>query len=194
MAKWVHLATTFDGLNYVCYLNGQAIFEDKSYKFTLNDKRLTLGKRGRATEKNFQGKMARVRIYGRALSDVEIREDMETDKLALPAYRKGHPIGFSLWDKDENYVLYIGDDPRDHHHLNLELRNTSPQAISFQKRGDTASRDNHHFELVFRNGVLSDKTLKMLRENKEKDKIVSEKDAEAWDCFLCLTTKLNEIS
>jgi hypothetical protein len=79
--------------------------------------------------------------------------------------------------------LYIGDDPRDHHHLNLELRNTSSEVISFQKQGDTASRDNHHFELVFRNGVLSDKTLKMLRENKDKDKIVPEKDAGAWDVF-----------
>ena len=126
--------------------------------------------------------MAHVRIYRRALSQAEIREDMDTDRLALAAFRRGHPIGFSLSDKDENYVLYIGDDPRDHHHLNLELRNTSAQAISSQKQGDTASRDNHHFELVFRNGVLSDKTLKKLRENKE-DVIVSKDAKGQWDLF-----------
>ena len=193
LAEWVHLATTFDGLNYVCYLNGQAIDRHQHYKFTLTDKRLTLAEsanlresarvRGIATEKNFQGKMAHVRIYRRALSEAEIREDIDTDRLALAAFRRGHPIGFSLSDKDENYVLYIGDDPRDHHRLNLELRNTSAQAISFQKQGDTASRDNHHFELVFRNGVLSDKTLNMLRENKDKDRIVPEKNTDAWDCI-----------
>ena len=198
LAEWVHLAATFDGLNYVCYLNGKAIDIDdkgisKSYKFTLTDKRLTLAghaklrdtaqSRGIATEKNFRGKMAHVRVYRRALSEGEIREDMDSDKLALLEYRRGHPIAFSLRDEDENYVLYIGDDPRDHHRLNLELRNTSAQAISFQKQGDTASRKNHHFELVFRNGVLSDKTLNMLRENKDKDRIVPEKNTDAWDVF-----------
>lgn len=44
----------------------------------------------------------RSRIYRRALSMAEIKEDTGTDKLALPAYRKGHPIAFSLCDKDEN--------------------------------------------------------------------------------------------
>jgi hypothetical protein len=98
----------------------------------------------------------------------EIREDMDTDKMALPAYRRGHPIGFSLCDEDENYVLYIGDDPKEDYKLNLELRNTSAQEIKFETLGDKASKDKHHFELVFRNGVLSDKTLKKLRENKDE--------------------------
>jgi Concanavalin A-like lectin/glucanases superfamily len=196
-AQWVHLAATFDGSDYVCYLNGQSIeFDDKrlskSYKFTMTDKRLTLAghaklrataqSRGIATEQNFQGKMAHVRVYRRALSESEIREDMSTDKLALPAYRKGHPIAFSLRDRDENYVLYIGDDPRDHHRLNLELQNTSAQDIGFQKKGDTASIENHHFKLIFRNGVLSEKTLTKLRENKEE--VIASQDAkESWDLF-----------
>jgi hypothetical protein len=76
----------------------------------------------------------RSRIYRRALSTAEIRQGMDTDKLALPAYRKGHPIAFSLCDKDENYVLYIGDDPRDHHYLNLELSNTSALKMLCQTR------------------------------------------------------------
>jgi hypothetical protein len=80
LAEWVHLATTFDGLNYICYVNGEAIDKQEHYKFTLTDKRLTLGKTGIATEKNFQGKMADVRIYRRALSQAEIREDKNADK------------------------------------------------------------------------------------------------------------------
>jgi hypothetical protein len=183
LAKWVHIAATYDGSNLACYLDGHLIDKPKAATFNLTDKRLTLAKRGIATEKNFQGKMAHVRVYRRALSEGEIRDDMDSDKLALLEYRRGHPIAFSLRDEDENYVLYIGDDPRDHHRLNLELRNTSAQPISFQKKGDTAKIDNHHFELVFRNGVLSDKTLNMLRENKDRDRIVPEKNTDAWDVF-----------
>jgi concanavalin A-like lectin/glucanase superfamily protein len=182
VGEWVHVATTHDGSNLVCYLNGQPV-DKKTATFKLTDKRLTLAKRGVDAEKNFQGKMAHVRIYRRALSEAEIREDMDTDKLALPVYRRGHPIAFSLRDEDENYVLYIGDDPRDHHRLNLELRNTSAQ-IRFkkgEKAADKASEENHHFELVFRNGVLSDKTLKKLRENKED--VISKDAKEQWDLF-----------
>jgi hypothetical protein len=185
VGEWVHVATTYDGSNLVCYLNGQPV-DKKTATFKLTDKRLTLAKRGVDAEKNFQGKMAHVRIYRRALSRAEIREDMDTDKLALSAYRSGHPIAFSLRDEDENYVLYIGDDPRDHHRLKLELRNTSAQDIRFkkgEKAADKASEANHHFELVFRNGVLSDKTLKMLCDNKDKDRIVPETVADAWDVF-----------
>ena len=80
LAEWVHLATTFDGLNYICYVNGEAIDKQEHYKFTLTEKRLTLGKRGVSTEKNFQGKMADVRIYRRALSQAEIREDKNAGK------------------------------------------------------------------------------------------------------------------
>jgi hypothetical protein len=181
LGEWVHIATSYDGNgNFVGYLNGHPLVNLGVPFFNPTEMRLTLAK-SFGPEKSFQGKMAHVRLYQRALSMEEIREDMETDRLALPEYRRGHPIGFSLSDKDENYVLYIGDDPSDHHHLNLELRNTSSEVISFQKQGATASSANHHFELVFRNGVLSDKTLKMLRENKDKDKIVPEKDADVWD-------------
>ena len=179
LAEWVHIATAYDGRNLVCYLNGRSIDRPKTTTFNLTEKRLTLAKRGPVTEKNFKGKIAHVRIYRRALAEGEIREDMDTDKVALPAYRKGHPIGFTLCDEDENYVLYIGDDPKDHHNLNLELRNTSAQGITFEKQGDQASRDNHQFELVFRNGVLSDKTLKKLRES--KNEIVPK--TEPWDLF-----------
>jgi hypothetical protein len=184
LADWVQIAAAYDGSNLVYYLNGQPIDKPKAATFNLTHQGLTLGKSWTAAEKNFQGKIAHVRIYRRALSEAEIREDMDTDRLTLATYRRGHPIGFSLSDQDENYVLYIGDDPKDHHHVNLGLRNTSAQAIRFKKEeqaADKASGDNHHFELVFRSGVLSDKTLKMLRENQE-DVIVKEAQGQ-WDLF-----------
>ncbi|MBV9490724.1 MAG: hypothetical protein JO069_13530 [Verrucomicrobia bacterium] len=75
--------------------------------------------------------------------------------------------------------MYISDDPKADHRLNLELRNTADQAIMWEKRGDVASEKNHHFELVFRSGVLSDKTLKKLLENKAE---IIPKDG-SWDVF-----------
>ena len=179
LGQWVHLATAYDGREVVSYINGSPTDTKKLATFNFTNKRLTLGKRGLAAEKNFQGKIANVRIYKRALSMAEIREDMDADKLALPAFRKAHPIAFSLSDENENYVLYISDDPKDENRLNLELRNTSGQAIKLEDGvGQQASRENHHFELIFRNGVLSDKTLKKLSEN--KGEVVK---TEEWDVF-----------
>ena len=180
LAEWVHMAAAYDGREVVFYLNGSPIDTEKLAAFNLTNKRLTLAKRGISTEKNFPGKIANVRIYRRALSMAEIREDMNADKLALPAFRKAHPVAFSLSDEDENYVLYISDDPRDENRLNLDLRNTSTEAIRFEKGdGDHASRENHHFELVFRNGVLSEKTLEKLRAR--QGDVVAE--AAPWDVF-----------
>ena len=179
LAKWVHLATAYDGHELVSYINGSPTDTKKSATFNFTNKRLTLAKRGLAAEKNFQGKIANVRIYKRALSMAEIREDMDADKLALPAFRKAHPIAFSLSDENENYVLYISDDLKDENRLNLELRNTSGEAIKLEDGvGQQASRENHHFELIFRNGVLSDKTLKKLSE--KKGEVVK---TEEWDVF-----------
>jgi hypothetical protein len=179
LGEWVHIATSYDGRDLVGYLNGQPVGGPNATTFNLTHKRLTLAKSPIENEKNFQGKIAHVRIYRRALSESEIREDIESDKVALPAFRKGHPIGFSLCDLDENYVLFIGDDPKEEYKLNLELRNTSAQAIRFEEQGDQASIEKHHFELVFRNGVLSDDTLKKLRES--KDEIILKTGS--WDLY-----------
>jgi hypothetical protein len=148
-------------------------------------------------------RIANVRIYKRPLSAEEIIQVMEADlKLPVieiieieeadlkppviapdpitpPLYRKGHPIDFSLLDKDNNYVLYISDDPSTEHILNLELKNSSTQAIQFLKgSGKNASQDNYHFELVFRLDTLSKTTISLLRGD-DKAKVL--KNPEEWD-------------
>lgn len=145
--------------------------------------------------KAYNGKVSNVRVYNRALSEKEIIQVIEADKkpllIASPTpittepvksslYRKEHPIDFSLLDKDNNYVLYISDDPSEQHILNLELKNSSTQAIQFiqdKEKGDRASNNNHHFELIFPSGTLSDQTLKAIEEEK---KTVLE-NSEEWD-------------
>jgi hypothetical protein len=76
---------------------------------------------------HFPGNIANVRVYNKALTLLEIQQVMDDDQLALPAYRKGHPIDFSLFDEDQNYVLYVSDDPEEKHILNKK----GPQLTSF---------------------------------------------------------------
>ena len=176
--EWVHMAITYDGAQLISYLNGQPVSNPQLTAFNFTSNQLTLAKKGIASERDFKGEIARLRVYKRALPAAEIRQDMAADKLALPAYRRGHPIDFALYDENENYVLYISDDPQEDHQLKLELRNTSTQAIQFRNgQGAQASNQNYHFELVFRAGTLADKTLAQLRTSKS-DVL---KDAKGWD-------------
>jgi hypothetical protein len=141
---------------------------------------LTIGYAG--YEKAHNGKIANVRVYNRALSQAEIERDIRADSMSLVAFRKSHPIDFSLYDDDEQAVLYISDDS-DGRNLNLELRNTSTQAIQLSNgQNARASEANHHFALRFRPGTLSDSSLKLLINSQERAKILKQTDAQ-WDLY-----------
>lgn len=115
---------------------------------------------------NYNAKISNIRFYNRSLSEPEINQIIKTDKKSPTLYRKGHPIDFSLLDKDKNSVLYISDDPSEQHILSLELKNSSTQAIQFiqdKEKGDRASNNNHHFALIFPSGTLSDQTRQAIK-------------------------------
>ncbi|KOP26855.1 hypothetical protein AMR41_08000 [Hapalosiphon sp. MRB220] len=161
---WTHIAVVYQNKTPFLYVNGQRVAtgltSTKTYIHPSDD--IGGGRWG-----YFPGKISNVRVYKRALSEADIKQVMDADKLTLPAYRKGHPIDFSLLDENQNYVLYISDDPKASHTLTLNLKNTSTQAIQLQNgKGTQAASDNYHFELVFRQGVLSAKTLTTLRQTK----------------------------
>lgn len=174
---WVHVAVVYSNQQLSLYVNGQRVAAERtitspqSYVHPSCDI-------GGGPWGYFQGKVANVRVYRRALAPTDIQKVMHADKLTLPAYRMGHPIDFSLLDEHQNYVLYISDDPKASHALNLELRNTATQSIQLQPgTGTQAAFDNYHFELVFRQGVLSTKTLTTLRDNRTS----LLKDPTEWD-------------
>jgi len=160
ISGWRHLAVVYHEKRPSLYLNGkEAKVGEISSKIIHPSALIGGGRWG-----HFPGKIANVRVYNKALTLVEIQQVMDDDQLALPAYRKGHPIDFSLFDENQNYVLYISDDPEEKHILKLELRNTSSQAIQFlDGEGISASSSNYHFKLVFRPDTLSAKTLKALQ-------------------------------
>jgi hypothetical protein len=104
----------------------------------------------------YHGRLAHFRIYSRTLSEKEIKQLMYEDQTAAAAFRKTHPLGFNLFDKDDQQVIYIGDNPADSQ-LSLEIHNTSHQIILLTPPDSgvaAASADYHHFELKFRPGTL----------------------------------------
>jgi len=175
---WTHLAVVYNNKTPALYVNGELV------KTGLSSTKPNIhpsGTIGGGDWGYFSGTIANVRVYQRALLPIDLKQVIDADQLALPAYRKGHPIGFSLFDENQNYVLYISDDPKADHALNLELKNTSSQAIQFQSgQATVAALNNYHFELVFRIGTLSAQTLMALRQNKA----TVLKDPDQWDLFV----------
>lgn len=179
---WYHLAAVRQGNKAFLYLNGAQIGASTSVTgtpFTSADP-LTLGYAGHHTA--HQGLLARARVYNRALAPEEITALLAQDRLALPAFRKSHPVDFNLYDDHNQFVLYIDDEPAGHR-LHLELHNTSAKDLQLAKTSDTASVTNHHFELRFRSGTLSNKTLDLLKDAASKTKVLGNATAE-WDYFM----------
>jgi len=178
---WYHLAAVRQGNNAFIYLDGAQIGASTNVigtPFTSADP-LTLGYAGHHTA--HQGLLARARVYNRALAPEEIKAVREQDRLAQPAFRKSHPIDFNLYDDHNQFVLYIDDEPAGHR-LHLELHNTSAKDLQLTKTSDTASATNHHFELRFRPGTLSNKTLETLKDVANKTRVLGA--TTDWDFFM----------
>jgi len=106
----------------------------------------------------FNGQMAHLRIYHRALSLAEIQQNMDADRLAITQFQSEHPLAFELYDANQQPVLYIDDNPYDNN-LTMELHNTANQALQFANLGNSVSPQNYHFELRFPPGTLADTML-----------------------------------
>src|SRR3954471_18417461 len=72
--------------------------------------------------------------------------------------RSSYAIGFSLRDDSGQAVLAITDDPSEQH-MHLEIVNVARAAIGLDELIGEAGAANHHFQLRFRPGVLSARSL-----------------------------------
>ncbi|HEV2783236.1 MAG TPA: LamG domain-containing protein [Actinophytocola sp.] len=147
---WVHVATTYDGKALYCYLDGKpwgtaqpAAFNYTAWSFGLAKPELS--------EAGFAGRLAAVRVYERALSAEEIRQVIEEDQSAMAAFRRSHPLAFSLHDKDDQSVLAIVDDPTGNS-MRLEVTNSASQSIVLAPVDPASGKC--HLELRFRPGTL----------------------------------------
>jgi hypothetical protein len=157
---WTHIAVVYDGNQLSCYVNGVMHKKPTTTKFTLVNRDLAVAQ-GALGELDFSGKIASIRVYNRALSAAEINRDMQDDQTAMASFRQTHPVDFNLYDDDDQQALYIDDDPSGRN-LRLELTNTSRQAIEFVKQKGDVAAGNHHLELRFRPGTLSEVCLKSI--------------------------------
>jgi hypothetical protein len=86
------------------------------------------------------------------------------DVSAAPDDPSSYPVGFSFLDDDGRAVITISDDPAEQHgHLAITNTSGDDLLLAAPPSGSVASTDQHHFELIFRPGVLSATSAAQLR-------------------------------
>jgi microcystin-dependent protein len=155
--EWVHVAWVKEGTQYRFYRGGQLFATHAAPEELARDDKPGYFV-GRA-DSFWRGQLAHARVYTRALTAEEIQSVMHDDQTATAAFRKSHPVEFSVYDDDQQPVLII-DDGGAGHPLNVEIANSSQLSIELAPPvSPTPSPDNYHFALRFRPGALSDAAL-----------------------------------
>lgn len=106
---------------------------------------------------SYQGGVANLRIFSRTLSADEVAAQLRGDWAAFAQARLSYPLDTRLYDGNDQPVLYV-DDEASGHDLWLEISNASRLALDLGALGSATATD-HHFELVFRPGVLAPSSL-----------------------------------
>jgi hypothetical protein len=161
MGKWVHVAWVKQGTTYRFYRNGVLVHTAPAPAtvFTAPGPYWV----GRV-DSFWNGRLAAVRIYRRALAEAEIWSVMEDDRVV--PFRESHPVGFELHGEKHEHALYIEEHPAaPGREVRLTVRNTAgrPVYLVAPAAGAAAGPGNHHFRLRFRRGVLSTGTLRGLK-------------------------------
>lgn len=107
----------------------------------------------------FEGRVAQLRVYKRALTPEEIKWEMEGDRPLQYRYRITHPLDFSMENRDADPTLFMDGHP-DGQKMTLHVDNVSSGVIKFAALPDQPpSETNCHFELAFRPGTLAPDSL-----------------------------------
>jgi hypothetical protein len=150
--EWVHIAWVKDGASYRLYRDGVLVATAPApatiYSAPTD---YWIGK----VDSFWRGRMAAVRVYGRALSAAEIWQVTEADRVV--PFRASHPIDFELRNEHGEHVLAIAEHPGGPgHDMELAISNTAGRPIVLRPLANaTPSATNCHFTLRFRRGVLS---------------------------------------
>lgn len=102
---WTHLALTSDGVHIRLYVNGELAEENPAIKVKAATGNLKIGGTETFTgaAEYFSGKIDEVRLYNRALSEVEIKADRRT-AIATPPLPS--PIAAYSFDEDEGTIAH----------------------------------------------------------------------------------------
>ncbi|MBD2289263.1 hypothetical protein H6F92_10840 [Microcystis wesenbergii FACHB-1317] len=157
-SKWSHITVVYTNKQPSLYVNGQLVKTGSISSKNVHPS-ATIG--GEAYGR-FQGKIANVRIYNKALSLEEIKGDMDEDLSAIASFNKTHPLDFNLYQgEDKEPVIFIDNGTKEQE-LVLEICNNTDQPITLASKSGSATQDNYHFELRFRPDTLSPKSLQQL--------------------------------
>lgn len=146
---WHHVAASYDGTTARLFIDGQLVDEragELNAALVTDDTALHLGG---AAGSGFQGRLAVLRVYDRALGAPELADVGARDRTARSQFRATHPVSFDLLNDDDNAVVFIDDDGHD---LKLELTNTSDRVVTLPHMADA---DAHAISLGFRPGTLA---------------------------------------
>lgn len=134
--RWIHLAAALDASgNALLYKNGEKVGSAGGFSIPANVARASnfVGKSNwGGGDGLFRGRMARLRVYNRALSRAEILDDLE-DGLSRGRFRESFPIAFELHNPlDDAPLLYSGGNlyiGGQSNQLNLVLKNVSAHSV-----------------------------------------------------------------
>lgn len=159
--KWYHVAGIRKNSTCYLYLNGQKIGSKEKIGIpAVSTDPLTIG--AADIHAHHSGKIAQVRLYGRAVSQEEIAGIIQEDQVALASFRQTHPLEFSFLNDQNEATMFIDEDAGGHP-MHLIIKNSSKRAIQFPGTVQPeASKDNHNFALHFRPGTLLEASLSQI--------------------------------
>lgn len=91
LGSWVHLTGVYDGTNWILYRNGEELARSPGSKGAIPvTANWAIGATGYGTERFFQGEIAEVSMWNRALSATEIKANMERSLSGTEAGLQGY--------------------------------------------------------------------------------------------------------
>ena len=162
-----HIAFVKEGSKLRLYLDGREenSTDDTTQSQTQNDSPLYLARRGGSNEayaNYFAGTIAHLRIYKKALSPEEIKQDINDNLTAIAAFNLAYPLDFDLYEGDnKESIIFIENDTKGEE-LVFEIQNDTEQEINLPAKSGAVTQNNYHFELRFRPDTLSPKSLQQL--------------------------------
>ena len=162
--KWHHAAVISKNGEIQIYVDGKPSGSPNTKDPQISNQEAVIG-RGLTTYSSpfwFNGKLANVRIYNKALSPEEIKGDMNDDLSAIASFNKTHPLDFNLYEGDDKEPVIFIENGTKGQELVLEICNNTDQPITLASKSGNATKDNYHFELRFRPDTLSPTSLQKL--------------------------------
>lgn len=162
---WHHVAAIKKENEIFLYLDGKQISSQSNVDSFTVPLEVVIGRLCIShSDRYFQGQIAHVRIYNKALSPEEIKRDMDDDlsAITITSFNKTYPLDFNLYEGENKESVIFIDDGTQGQELILEISNNSEQPLTLPALSSNASASNYHFELRFRPETLSPTSLQQL--------------------------------